>query len=218
MNAVLCKSSNPPKYDVIEGFAGLSNLTKAFRTLNYQTLRLDKKYNPQIDFSTPVGLRIFLIALRQLKPGGLNWMGLECKTWIWIARNTFKRSSSSPLGNEDLEPVRAANKVLVNAVVTGLVVYFSEREFIVEQPVSSIMTSVPHFICLLSVTGSNTTCLDHGQYDDQDAPNIVRRIRCRFCESIGCELRMKKQIRCEFLRMQTGKSYFNYESFPQADA
>ena len=84
-------------FDFIEGCAGLANLTKSFKLLQHEVRHLDKKYNPQLDFSSPLGLRLSLIALRRLKTDGVQWWCLACK--LGIARrciNTRKRLVQSP--------------------------------------------------------------------------------------------------------------------------
>eukprot|EP00974_Lingulodinium_polyedra_P026428 2550399-Lingulodinium_polyedra.AAC.1 len=44
-------------------------------------------------------------------PGALFWQGVECKTWVWICRATFQRSSAQPLGDGSNPKTVEANQV-----------------------------------------------------------------------------------------------------------
>ena len=105
MNEILMHSKlmadKAGSFDSLEVCAGLANVTKEIQKMGLDALALDRKYNPALDISKALGFRIFLLALRRLRTKGLCWLGLECKTYVWVGRSVFKRPVDRPLGDAD---------------------------------------------------------------------------------------------------------------------
>ena len=105
----------------MEFFAGKQELTKAQRRQGMKAVALDMKYSPTFELGTEKGLRTSLILLRFVNAGGLHWMGVECKTFVWMCRVWSGRSKANPRGFEISVPeFGKANTMAATAVFRGI--------------------------------------------------------------------------------------------------
>ena len=96
----------------LEFFAGKQELTKARSLQGMRAVALDMKYSPTFELGTEKGLRTSLILLRFVNAGGLHWMGVECKTFVWMCRVWSGCSKDNPRGFEISVPeIAMANTV-----------------------------------------------------------------------------------------------------------
>ena len=85
---------------------------------------------------------------------GVFWSGLPCSSLIWLNRGTSKRSKWAPFGNQNNPKVDASNAMTLRWILCALVAITRRVVVIVEQPTSSILTSMPHFLYLADVAGA----------------------------------------------------------------
>ena len=121
-----------------------------------------------MDYSTPLGLRLHGLVLRKLKTSGLKGGGNACKTFIFLGQHIFKRSRFAPLGETMCAKVRIASRSLFHTSFIKLMLSLSLREWIIEQPRSSLLPYVDHFAHAMRLCEAGTVQLDHGAYDYDD--------------------------------------------------
>ena len=168
-------SCDPAKRDswplgVVEGMVGCQEMCAAFRNLGFAAVALDKRYDERLDFNEVIGFRVFLIAARNLRVFGLFWFALVCKSWIWLTRNLTKRSAAEPYGNPNAEMVAAGNKMLEHFVVIALLLGWSKKCWIVEQPADSVQHHTDAMQTLMTIHDAKVVVTDHGAFDWEDAP------------------------------------------------
>ena len=156
--------NNMCRLDVVEGMAGCQSLSKAMRELGVSAVALDRLYHTNLDLATNAGFRAWCLSLRHLRKNGLLWLAVECKTWVWIGRCQTGRSKSFPLGDESNPKVREANKVMLRVAFLCIVATCVDVSFIVEQPVTSLLDSVPVFQGLMRAACARRVPLDLGAY------------------------------------------------------
>ena len=101
----------------------------------------------------------------------MMWWGVECVTWIWVARSTLNRSALSVNGNEDLPSVLEGNCVRDYAVSACSIIHWSGRYFVIEQPQSSLLNLSIEFTALLNLASADTIVTQHGAFEaDSTAP------------------------------------------------
>jgi len=164
------KSHEDEYLDFVEGMSGCQQLSRTLREGNMKGLALDKRYDPCLDLTTCAGFAIWLCAIRRLTARGLFWFGIECKTWVWINRATWKRSKEDPDGDIEKPEVREANIVMERFAFLALLLSLGNRPWVVEQPVSSLFPHALVIKILFGILGAITIRVDHGSYDEEDAP------------------------------------------------
>ena len=164
------KSHEDEYLDFVEGMSGCQQLSRTLREGNLKGLALDKRYDPCLDLTTLAGFAIWLCAIRRLTARGLFWFGIECKTWVWINRATWKRSKEDPDGDIEKPEVREANIVMERFAFLALLLSLGNRPWVVEQPVSSLFPHALVIKILFGILGAITIRVDHGSYDEKDAP------------------------------------------------
>ena len=123
----------------------MGNLSRAFDELKMVVLRLDRTYSGKCDFAKPEGVKNFIFSLRCLHQYGLSWYGVECSSWIWIGRSGTHRSEANPEGRSGNAKGAEANRVRDRVVFLMLLLTFSGRKYVVEQPSSSLLNASQAF-------------------------------------------------------------------------
>ena len=135
--------------DAVEFFAGKMAITLGlqYRDFNCYAVELlqDKGAGVQ-DIMTPQGFAFALSLVLRTVPGGMNWWGIVCSTWIWLCRSTTGRSETNVLGNwRKRRNVRVGNEMLARVIALMMVGCARGVLNILEQPDSSIMPLAPRF-------------------------------------------------------------------------
>jgi hypothetical protein len=141
----------PRNLDLFEMFAGMGNLSFAFRAKGFKSEGFDVSSNPKEDLSTTVGFILALRGVLRLKIGALLWGGVPCSTWVYISRGTSGRSAWQPMGNTTMPCVRAANLVTARFAALVLLAVARGAQWLVEQPGSSVMDLHDRFKAIKSL-------------------------------------------------------------------
>ena len=164
------KSHEEEHLQFAEGMSGCQQMSRTFRKADLRGVALDKRYDKCLDVTTINGFAIWLCVIRRLAARGLFWFGVECKTWVWINRATWKRSKEEPEGDVEKTEVQEANTVMERFAFLALLLNLGNRPWVVEQPVSSLFPHALVIKILFGVLGVITIRVDHGSYDEDDAP------------------------------------------------
>jgi len=97
------------------------------------------------DICTVRGFLCALGMLLRLSCRGFLWLGIPCKTWIWVARRVFMRCPSFPVGDPGNEEVELANLLVSRCVILILLATARGIAWCVEQPLSSVLRHHPRF-------------------------------------------------------------------------
>ena len=82
----------PRKAHSAELYGGEHAITSAFVDWDMLAYAFDKIYHRNQDVLSPKGFQIGFDMLMDVVPSGLAFAAPECKTWIWVARNSTGRS------------------------------------------------------------------------------------------------------------------------------
>ena len=72
------------------------------------------------------------------------------------------------MGDESKAKVAEANTVRDRAVFLLLVLWYSGRKFVVEQPISSLINRTEPFRMMLEVVYGKTVTFDHAAHEDEE--------------------------------------------------
>ena len=160
----------------VENFAGKQELTRAYLAEGMPALALDRKYDEALDFAAPGGFKRAVCALRWLRAGGNAWLANECTTWIWVGRKQTGRCKERVDGNKTNPHVAEANKCKDLGVLVMLLCHLSGRFFVVEQPVSSLLTHDRAFANMVAWSNAAMIVLDHGYFDADGSQKPLKLI------------------------------------------
>ena len=166
MRAIDFEYQEECQFDCVECMSGKGELRKAVVQRGLRAVGLDKKYACQEqDMTTQEGFRTFLLALRRLRRHGLWWMAPECTTWIWIGRFQTGRHKNIE-GYDHVPAVQDANIVRDRVCLLALICYWSCRDFIAEQPNSTVIHVSTPFLHMMQMTRANSICTEHGAFSE----------------------------------------------------
>ena len=97
--------------------------------------------------------------------GATEWEAPECKTWVWMSRNTFKRTNVRWMGNVEDQRVVDANEIVLKITGKRIVAFSCGLQSVTEQPIPSLMNYVPHFARALNYTNATRTTTFMGDLD-----------------------------------------------------
>jgi hypothetical protein len=146
-------ATEPHNLDGVEFFAGVKTWSGELqkRGLNVYSFEiLDDKIHG--DFLGDLGFINALGVILRCKPGAILHWATVCSSWVTINRGTSGRGVSNPLGNVDRLYVRDANTMVSRMCLCILFGVCLNLDWILEQPLSSIMTSHPRFQVLLNMS------------------------------------------------------------------
>ena len=83
--------------------------------------------------------------LYRTKCGGFVHFAPPCSSFVWVSRNSTKRSRANPVGDESIVGVRMANLIVARVIVLCLLAMKRGIHFMLEQPASSLMRKMPVF-------------------------------------------------------------------------
>ncbi len=131
-------------FDFLEGNAGAANITKACRRHGFNSWGLDRSFDAELDHSQGRGCRFWIQSALLLRDGGMYWLAPQCSSWIWISRGYHRRSSACPLGDESVWQTAQANADTYFYCCLMLLLQLINAGFVLEQPLSSLFSSVDH--------------------------------------------------------------------------
>ncbi|CAE7606159.1 unnamed protein product, partial [Symbiodinium sp. KB8] len=100
------------------------------------------------DLTTTAGfLKLIKSALR-LKEGGLLWLANPCHMHVWMSSSVHKRGPEQPWGDVTLPSVCTSNCITARACLILFIATSRRVWSAIEQPVSSTLKWVPHFVHL----------------------------------------------------------------------
>ena len=162
--------------DFREFCAGRGNLTFQLLRKGLKGFAFDKAYSSSHDMCTKIGLRLWLDAISDSRPGSLDWFGTKCSPFVGINKRNSKRYIENGwMGDESREFVRHGN---LQMLVTSLAFALSclcKNHVVLEQPVTSCMPLcqplamlIKHFKCQRVITW-------HGAFD-KESPKCLQSI------------------------------------------
>ena len=108
---------------------------------------------PSHDILSTRGMTRAISCMLSVAAGGVFWSGLPCSSLTWLNRGTSKRSKFCPFGDEENPKVSASNAMTLRWILCALVAVTRRVVVIVEQPTSSVLTAMPHFLFLGEMAG-----------------------------------------------------------------
>lgn len=156
--------------DFAEAMSGCQRMSASLRALGLDGVALDKRYDSDLNFDSVIGFKAFLQAALFLRTRGVYWWAIECKTWIWVSRSTSLRSMDDVYGDCKREDVSSANRCMESFVFIALLLGWSRKVWVVEQPRSSLLPHAEPMLSLFTLHGVKTCFLDHGAFDSTEAP------------------------------------------------
>ena len=124
-----------------ELFCGAAANTKALKDLGYNAEGFDKIRGPIEDILEDPGYDLALFYTLCLLVAGSFWSGLECSTFIFMARNGTGRTICRPEGNYNCRRVRNANIMASRSIALMTIAHLRKVHTFMEQPLSSL---APH--------------------------------------------------------------------------
>lgn len=153
VNFVFSRYGDTRDLDVLELFAGEGQLSAAMEAEGLAVARFEIKQNPSDNMLTTAGWLRALHLTCRLRHGSLLWAGVPCSSFVYLNRGTSGRSASSPCGKQDVPSVKAANTIVNRVILLILVAIARNVAWTVEQPLSSVMDSLPRFTRLRELCG-----------------------------------------------------------------
>eukprot|EP00435_Cladocopium_sp_Y103_P073051 s121_g42.t1 len=155
-------SSKSPN-DFVEICAGDARASCALRQSGFAGKEYDVLYSKNHDLLRTIGFITMLMAVRNLRPGGLVLVGPPCSSWIFLSRSQTGRSWSNPEGN-GRRAVELAN-IFIRRLL--YILYFAHKrgcKFLIEQPVSSVLWYFRPMRQFLQFTGARRVSFPMGSY------------------------------------------------------
>ena len=116
-----------------------------FLEMGYNAQASDIMTDPAADISKQSGFFALLGLALRLQEHGLILAGPPCSLFIFLSSSVHKRSVSNPHGDCTRADVRLSNLVVTNFIHILLVCVPRGVKFIIEQPLTSTMYSLPCF-------------------------------------------------------------------------
>ncbi len=172
-------------HEACELFCGHAGFCKGVQAAGGRTTAMDVLLSANHDLTTVGGMAAALLGVMSVVKGGTVWVGFPCNTFIWLTRRTSQRSSASPEGNVLRKDVQEANqmawfvsKLLCLAAIRGVL-------FVIEQPASSLLFSLPAINWLQTVTQCSMVRGELGAWGHQMAKPSVFMYAGPFQEVLG---------------------------------
>ena len=160
-------------YDFLEFFAGEANLTRGMLEAGFRAKAFDVVYNEvadvEHDLKVPQGFRYWVLSLCFTCPGADQWHGIVCSSWVFMSRPQTKRSLNQHVpariwGDESRELVASGNDFAIKVTFMCSLGLLCRVNFIIEQPLSSILSHFPCVERLLSLPSVMTTSTFLGNF------------------------------------------------------
>lgn len=141
--------------DVLECWSGSGSLTKECIRAGWRCHRLDIKHTSQHDCSTGQGLRLWLLTLCHVRRGGLLWCGTQCSSFLRMCMSkSNRRPCNGYYGDESRPFVVEGNRQMQVASLMIFVGWVLGLEFVLEQPVQSVLPLIEPLRGVLTFVGA----------------------------------------------------------------
>ena len=131
---------------VVEYFAGVAAIARAFQAIEVPAMPYDIKYHPQYDdLCDSKGFMKSLLGLLHLpqKSSAFAWFATVCGTWVIVSRSSTQRSPEEPLGQQAHFCVTNANTMVARCALMMAYCMIVGIGWALEQPSSSLMPCHP---------------------------------------------------------------------------
>ena len=126
---------------LFELFCGHAAHTNAMKDLGFNAVGFDKIRGSIEDIVEDSGYDFALFYTLCLEEDGSFWSGLECSTFIFMARNGTGRTTFRAEGNYNCQRVRNANLMACRSIALMTIAHLRKVNTWMEQPLSSL---APH--------------------------------------------------------------------------
>lgn len=134
----------------VEIFAGKAELSGAFSRLVGPMGSFEIENSPRENILNSDGVSYLMELLLRIRTKGLTWLGTPCKSWVCLSRSFTRRSSLQPAGppkayttGRQFEYLMEHNCIADVCALVIRTVAALNIDFIVEQPMSSLLFSYP---------------------------------------------------------------------------
>ena len=125
----------------------------------------DKEYSVGHDCTTPCGLRLWVDSLSHTVEGSTNWYGTQCSSFLPVCMAKSKRSAGNGyFGDTTRAFVRHGNDQMHVLSLMFFLSWLFGNEPVLEQPLSSVLTSMSPLQEVLSFMNALRTSLALGSY------------------------------------------------------
>jgi hypothetical protein len=136
--------------DYVDYFSGQRSNGHGLNSFGYTGISYDYIDSPVMhNILTADGFLVAVMYALCVVPGGVTAFAPVCSSWLWVARNATKRSTLDPLGDIRFQGVRDANKMVSRVVLLLELLTIMGVVWILEQPVSSLLSMHPRFQAFL---------------------------------------------------------------------
>ena len=172
--------------DFVELFAGDGAISKGMRLLGLKGASLDLRANPDHDFLSPTGLIAAMVAVLEVREGGVLWAAPPCSTWVWMSRHSTGRhldvrGSGTPY-------VRSQNALVERLVLLLEIAQAAKVAFILEQPASSVLWQYPAYQEFCGRHSVATVALDMGAFGAETPKPMVLHGTAPYLQEMGRRL------------------------------
>lgn len=148
----------------LETFSGDQAVTRARRLGGIIAVALDIRNSEHQDINSVVGFVLHVYFSMRLQLGSAYNTAPECGSWTWINNYTSQRSAATPLGNDQCEWVRSANRMVSRQVLLLHVSRALCAMTFLENPVGSKIVLHPRMQELLRNTKVYKAKADLGEF------------------------------------------------------
>ena len=129
----------------------------AFACSTWDTPRLkyDNRRDAEQDLTTVVGFLMAVQTCLRIVKDGLQWLGVPCASFSWLASSTHSRSIRLPFGDEQRPFVRAGNLVSSRAMILAILGISRGVFYFVENPSTSKLELFPYLRYILTLDTLN---------------------------------------------------------------
>lgn len=130
-------------FDCVELFAGVGNVSAAFRQHGKSVASFDQSYSESMHFTSAAGFILALWLVMSAGPGSLLLCAPPCSSWTRVSRGTTWRTRLNPLGLS-YRFIEAANLTISRLTLILMVAECTHCCWILEQPMGSADTIPYH--------------------------------------------------------------------------
>ena len=127
----------------VEFFCGTGGLVTAALSQGLRCSWYDVVVNSKHNLLTAKGFALAIKMVLSIVCGGCAWLGVPCRTFVWMARGHTLRSQTAPLGDSRRTDVRQANLIVDRVFIILRTLALRHVHFIIEQPSGSLLWKMP---------------------------------------------------------------------------
>ena len=127
----------------VEFFCGTGGLVTAALSQALRCSWYDMVVDSKHNLLTDSGYALAITMALSIVAKGCAWLGVPCRTFVWMARGHTKRTKAAPLGNRRRADVCQANRIVDRVFVILQILVMRGVHFIIEQPAGSLLWKMP---------------------------------------------------------------------------